>query len=47
MNAKEREVGTVLTIHQSCGRGEGEDQDGQHRHIVGAGWVSHLPASHL
>jgi hypothetical protein len=44
MTAKERELGAVLTIHQSCDRGE--DQDGQHRHIVGAGWVSHLPASH-
>jgi hypothetical protein len=39
--AKER--GPVLTIHQSCDRGEGEDKDCQNGHIISSSWVLHLP----
>ncbi len=38
--------GVVLTIHQSCDRGEGKDQDGQHGHIISPGLVSHLSVDH-
>jgi hypothetical protein len=32
-----KEVEGVLTTHQS--RDGGEDQDGQHRHIIGPSWI--------
>ncbi len=39
--------GAVLTIHQSCDRGEGEDKDSQRGHITGPSWLLHLPAGFL
>jgi hypothetical protein len=38
--------GGVLTIDQSCDRGEGEDTDVQRRHIIGSSWVLYLPVGY-
>jgi hypothetical protein len=37
MAAKEKGEGAVLTIHQSCNKGDRVDSDGQHGHIISAG----------
>ncbi len=46
LNHAAKEKGPILTIHQSCDRGEGEEKDSQNGHIISSSWVLHLPAGY-